>query len=120
MMRFAEPYAIWVKKEPVRVGAIFGDQRPIGDPRFLPITLRSATRATRRYRVEQLVTFKGAAARLAVSPEFLRKLQRLGRLQVVYLGAAVRVPVQEIERLIRQGTIPARDDGGQSGGGTDS
>ena len=68
--------------------------------------------------MEQLVTLKEASARLAVSPEFLRKLQRLGRLQIVHLGAAVRVPVQEIDRLIRQGTVPARDEEGQSGGGT--
>ena len=44
--------------------------------------------------MQQLVTLKEAAETLAVSPEFLKKLQRLGRLQVVRLGKAVRVSSQ--------------------------
>ena len=53
--------------------------------------------------MEQLVTLKEAAQTLSVSPEFLKKLQRLGRLQVVRLGRAVRVSEQEVERLCREG-----------------
>ena len=54
--------------------------------------------------MEQLVTLKEASARLAVSTEFLRKLQRLGRLRIVHLGRAVRVSAHEIDRLCREGT----------------
>ena len=53
--------------------------------------------------MEQLVTLKEAAQTLSVSPEFLRKLQRLGRLRVVRLGRSVRVSEHEIERLSREG-----------------
>ena len=54
--------------------------------------------------MQQLVTLKEAAETLAVSPEFLKKLQRLGRLQVVRLGKAVRVSEHEVERLCGEGS----------------
>ena len=50
----------------------------------------------------QLFTLKKAAEVLAVSPEFLKKLQRQGRLRVVRLGRAVRISEQELERLCRE------------------
>lgn len=50
----------------------------------------------------QLLTIKEAAAILAVSPEFLKKLQRQGRLRVVRLGRAIRISEQELERLCRE------------------
>lgn len=52
--------------------------------------------------MRQLLTFKTAAERLAVSTEFLRKLQRRGRLRVVRLGRAVRITEQELDRLCRE------------------
>jgi excisionase family DNA binding protein len=52
--------------------------------------------------VERLVTLKQAARILSVSPEFLKKLQRQGRLRIVRLGRAVRVSEQELERLCRE------------------
>lgn len=50
----------------------------------------------------QLLTLKQAAGMLAVSPEFLKKLQRQGRLRVVRLGRAVRISEREVERLSRE------------------
>ena len=50
----------------------------------------------------QLLTIKRAATRLAVSPEFLKKLQRQGRLKIVRLGRAIRISEQELERLARE------------------
>jgi excisionase family DNA binding protein len=50
----------------------------------------------------QLLTIKKAAEMLAVSPEFLKKLQRQGRLRIVRLGRAVRVSEQELERICRE------------------
>lgn len=52
--------------------------------------------------MEHLFTLKQAAAILAVSPEFLKKLQRAGRLRIVRLGRAVRVSEHELERLCRE------------------
>ena len=52
--------------------------------------------------MERLLTLKKAAAILAVSPEFLKKLQRNGRLRIVRLGRAVRVSELELERLCRE------------------
>ena len=47
----------------------------------------------------QMFTIKQAASILAVSPQFLKRLQREERLRVVRLGRAVRIPEQELERL---------------------
>lgn len=51
--------------------------------------------------MQRLLTLKEAAATLAVSPEFLKKLQRQNRLHVIHLGRAVRVSEAEIDRLCR-------------------
>ena len=53
--------------------------------------------------MEKLFTLKQAAAVLAISPEFLKKLQRTGRVQVVHLGRVVRIPESEVRRLARDG-----------------
>ena len=53
-------------------------------------------------KVQKLITLKEAAALLSVSPEFLKKLQREGRLKVVRLGTAVRIEERELERLCRE------------------
>ncbi len=58
--------------------------------------------------MDRLITLKQASARLSVSPEFLKKLQRSGALQIVRLGRAVRVSEHEIERLCREGAGNAR------------
>ena len=53
--------------------------------------------------VQQLLTLKKAAIKLDVSEQFLKRLQRQGRLRVIYLGRAVRVSEPELERLCREG-----------------
>ena len=53
--------------------------------------------------MERLLSVKQAAARLSVSPEFLKKAYRRGKLRIVRLGRAVRVSEREIERLAREG-----------------
>lgn len=55
-------------------------------------------------KMERLVSIKHAAAILSVSPEFLKKLQRDGRLRIVRLGRAVRIPRTELGRLAALGT----------------
>ncbi len=52
--------------------------------------------------MQKLFTLKQAAALLAVSPEFLKKLYRKGALRVVKLGRIVRVSEQELDRLCEE------------------
>src|SRR5262249_49096155 len=68
----------------------------IRDHRWVDVTELATTW---RSGMERLVTMKRAAEILSVSPEFLKKLERAGRLRVVRLGRAVRIPQQELERL---------------------
>jgi excisionase family DNA binding protein len=49
------------------------------------------------------------AAALAVKPKTIRTWIAARRLGCVRLGRAVRVPQAEIDRVISQGTIPARE-----------
>src|SRR5437868_2000877 len=51
----------------------------------------------------QLFTIKQAALRLAVSVEFLKRLQRQGQLRIVRLVRAVRISEQELQRLSVEG-----------------
>jgi excisionase family DNA binding protein len=51
--------------------------------------------------MQKLFTLKDAATSLAVSPEFLKKLQRQNRLHVIRLGRAVRISEAELDRLCR-------------------
>jgi excisionase family DNA binding protein len=53
--------------------------------------------------MDRLYTLRRAAARLDVSERFLRRLYASGRLRVVRLGRAVRIPQQEVERVGREG-----------------
>lgn len=53
--------------------------------------------------MERLLSLKQAAERLSVSPEFLKKAYRRGKLRIVRLGRAVRIPEQEVDRLVREG-----------------
>ncbi len=52
--------------------------------------------------MEQLYRLKKAAGILDVSPEFLKKLRREGRLRIVKIGRVIRVSSQELERLCRE------------------
>lgn len=52
--------------------------------------------------MDQLLTIRKAAEKLAVSPEFLKRLRRRGVLRVVRLGRAVRVSELELDRLCRE------------------
>ena len=52
--------------------------------------------------MDQLFTFKKAAQKLDVSPEFLKRLERRGRLRVIRLGRSVRVSEAELDRLCRE------------------
>ena len=58
--------------------------------------------------MDRLFTLKRAAQQLDVSPEFLKKLRRMGRLRTVSLGRAVRVSEQELQRLCREGVSRER------------
>ena len=51
--------------------------------------------------MDRLFTLRAAAQKLAVSQQFLKRLQRQGRLRVIRLGRAIRVSEQELERLCR-------------------
>jgi excisionase family DNA binding protein len=52
--------------------------------------------------MDQLFTIKKAAEKLAVSPEFLKRLCRQGRLHAVRLGRVIRVSEQELDRLCHE------------------
>jgi excisionase family DNA binding protein len=58
--------------------------------------------------VDRLLNLQDAAAALAVSQDFLKKLYRSNRLRIVKLGRAVRVPEEEVNRLMREGVPRAR------------
>lgn len=55
-----------------------------------------------------LTTVKKGAARLSVSEKALRLWLARGLLPRVKLGRSVRIPVDAIERLIEENTVPAR------------
>lgn len=54
-----------------------------------------------------LLTVRQAAGRLSVSVPCLRRWIREGRVAIVKLGRAVRIPEGELPRLIEQGLLPA-------------
>jgi excisionase family DNA binding protein len=56
----------------------------------------------------KLVKVPDAAEILALSPKTLWQWIGERRIGVVRLGRAVRVPLSEIERLMEEGTTPAR------------
>ena len=58
----------------------------------------------------QLLTVAEAAARLAVKESTIRAWLLARRLSRVRIGRrAVRIPTTEVERIIVEGTIPARE-----------
>ncbi len=58
--------------------------------------------------MERLLTVKQASEKLSVSAEFIKKLERQGRLHVIRIGRAVRVSEHELERLCREGAGDTR------------
>jgi excisionase family DNA binding protein len=57
---------------------------------------------------QHLTTFKHGAERLGIKEPTLRLWAAEQRIAVVRLGRLVRIPVEEIDRLIAEGTVPAR------------
>ena len=55
-----------------------------------------------------LLTIPQAAERLALKASTLRAWIAQRRIGIVRLGRAIRIPLEEIERLIAEGTIPAK------------
>ena len=55
-----------------------------------------------------MLTVHQAAERLGLRDSTVRAWILQRRIGIVRLGPAVRIPVDEIERLISEGTIPAR------------
>lgn len=51
-----------------------------------------------------LLTLKEFSAQLSISEALARKWRRIGRIRVVTLGRAVRVPQEEVDRLIAEGS----------------
>ena len=58
-----------------------------------------------------LLKIKDVARRLNVSTFTVARMIKDGRLQAVKIGSAVRVPVTEVERVIREGTRDTRQGG---------
>lgn len=56
----------------------------------------------------KLISVKQAAEELNLRPVTVRQWIARRRLTVVRLGRSVKVPVEEIDRLIQAGTVPAK------------
>ena len=69
-----------------------------------------------KYRSSQLLNVDEAAARLSVSRHTIRAWIAARRLAHVKLGRAVRIPLNEIERIVAFGLKPAKS-GAESGRG---
>lgn len=52
-------------------------------------------------------TIREAAEELGLSPATIRAWMRQRRIGYVRLGRAVRIPINEIHRIIDEGTVPA-------------
>lgn len=57
-----------------------------------------------------LHTIKEASEQLSVKPKTLRSWVAARRIGVIRLGRSIRIPAEEIERLVQRGTIPAIDE----------
>jgi len=57
-----------------------------------------------------MLTVRLAAERLGLKESTVRAWIAQRRIGVVRLGRAVRVPLEEVQRLIAEGTIPAREE----------
>jgi excisionase family DNA binding protein len=62
--------------------------------------------------MNQLETIDTFAQKLNMSPHTIRAWIAQHRLGYVKLGAAIRIPTSEIERLVKSGFTPAREEGG--------
>lgn len=56
-----------------------------------------------------MLTVRQAAERLGLRDSTLRAWIAQRRIGIVRLGRAVRIPLEEIERLIAEGSVPARE-----------
>ena len=56
-----------------------------------------------------LLTISQAAERLALKASTLRAWIAQRRIGIVRLGRAIRIPLEEIERLVAEGSVPARE-----------
>ncbi len=56
-----------------------------------------------------MLTVRQAAERLGLRDSTLRAWIAQRRIGIVRLGRAVRIPVEEIERLVAEGSVPARE-----------
>lgn len=56
-----------------------------------------------------MLTVRQAAERLGLRDSTLRAWIVQRRIGIVRLGRAVRIPLEEIERLIAEGSVPARE-----------
>lgn len=56
-----------------------------------------------------LLTVAQAAQELGLKESTIRRWVLCRRIRCVKLGRCVRIPREEVERLIRENTIPARD-----------
>ncbi len=60
--------------------------------------------------MEKLYRVPEAAERLNVKPSAVRRWVLLRKIGYVKVGErAIRIPAAEVERLIEQGTVPARE-----------
>jgi excisionase family DNA binding protein len=57
----------------------------------------------------KLLTVPQAAEALSLRPKTVRAWIAARRLAIVRLGGAIRIPAGEIDRLIEDGRIPARE-----------
>lgn len=55
-----------------------------------------------------MLTVRETAQRLGLKDSTIRAWIAHRRIGIVRLGRAVRIPVEEVERLVAEGTIPAR------------
>jgi excisionase family DNA binding protein len=55
-----------------------------------------------------MLTVRQAGERLGLRESTLRAWIAQRRIGIVRLGRAIRIPLEEIDRLIAQGTIPAK------------
>ncbi len=60
-------------------------------------------------KARKAMSCKSAAETTETSQPFWRKLIAQRRIEVIRLGRAVRIPVEEIDRIMREGTVPARE-----------
>ncbi len=56
-----------------------------------------------------MFTVEQAAGQLGLKPSTIRAWVMKRKISYVKIGRAVRIPKEEIERLIRENTIPARE-----------